>query len=55
MSEFSEKLIKDFSEADDVRDAGLTEPDEIIAYKDIAYGADEKWQVLDVYRPKARA
>ena len=39
--------------SDDARDAGLTTPKDIERFDDIVYGEDEKWNVLDVYRPKA--
>lgn len=52
MSEMSESIRKDFQEADDKRDAGLTTPEDIRRYDDILYGADKKWQLLDVYRPR---
>ncbi|MCR5601328.1 MAG: alpha/beta hydrolase [Ruminococcus sp.] len=39
--------------SDAVRDAGLTTPPEIERFDDIQYGNDPKWQVLDVYRPRA--
>lgn len=41
--------------SDSLRDAGLTTPPEIERFDDILYGSDTKWQVLDVYRPKAAA
>ena len=52
MSELSERVCEEFGASDAVRDEGLTEPQEIAAWKDIVYGTDEKWQSLDVYRPK---
>lgn len=52
MSKASDKLRADFKRSDDVRDAGLTTPDDIVRYDDICYGEDKKWQMLDVYRPK---
>ena len=53
MSELSDKIRREFKKSDDVRDAGLTTPDNVIRYDDIVYGTvDEKMQVLDVYRPK---
>ncbi len=36
-------------QGDEVRDAGLTTPDNIVRYDDIQYGEDEKWNKLDVY------
>lgn len=52
MSETSTMIRKNFKKSDDIRDAGLTTPIDIIRYDDIVYGEDPKWQVLDVYRPK---
>lgn len=52
MSETSDMIRRSFKEGDDIRDAGLTTPEGIKRYDDIVYGSDEKWQVLDVYRPK---
>lgn len=51
MSIISEKLCKEFKENDDIRDAGLTTPEDVIRFDDIEYGANKEWQVLDVYRP----
>ncbi len=53
MSELSESIRKNFREGDDIRDAGLTPPEDIKRFDDILYGTDEKWQCLDVYRPIA--
>lgn len=52
MGKASEEIRKMFGAADDIRDAGLTTPDTIVRYDDILYGTNEKWQKLDVYRPK---
>lgn len=38
--------------SDTKRDEGLTTPSDIERFDDIKYGPDEKWHVLDVYRPK---
>lgn len=43
---------KNFREGDEKRDAGLTTPDDIRRFDDIHYGANAKWQKLDLYRPK---
>ncbi|MBR1744104.1 MAG: alpha/beta hydrolase [Lachnospiraceae bacterium] len=51
MSQISEKIRNDFKKYDDIRDAGLTTPEDILRYDNIVYGSDPKWQVLDVYRP----
>ena len=40
--------------SDAARDSGLSTPPEIERFDDIQYGSDPKWQVLDVYRPKAK-
>lgn len=52
MSKASDTVRIEFKKGDDIRDAGLTTPKDIIRYDDIVYGADPKWQSLDVYRPK---
>ena len=52
MSKTSDMIRKNFKKTDDVRDAGLSTPDNIVRYDDIVYGEDAKWQALDVYRPK---
>ncbi|SEL29363.1 alpha/beta hydrolase [Ruminococcus albus] len=46
---FREMCLK----ADTERDKGLTTPENIARFDDIPYGTDEKWQILDVYRPKS--
>lgn len=38
--------------ADTKRDAGLSTPPDIDRFDNIIYGTDNKWQSLDVYRPK---
>ncbi|MBQ9823308.1 MAG: alpha/beta hydrolase [Solobacterium sp.] len=54
MSKTSDMIRKMFGEGDAKRDAGLTTPEDIIRYDDIRYDTIEpKWQMLDVYRPKA--
>lgn len=45
-------LRKTFQAADKKRDEGLTTPADIERWDDICYGTDQKWQVMDVYRPK---
>lgn len=52
MSFTSEVIRMKFKEGDDIRDAGLKTPDDIIRCDDIVYGSDPKWQVLDIYRPR---
>ena len=53
MSEFSEQLRAAFKAGDDVRDAGLTTPEDVVRADDIVYGGDPRWQVLDLYRPRS--
>ncbi|MCD7755253.1 MAG: alpha/beta hydrolase [Firmicutes bacterium] len=55
MSIASETVRTSFAAGDDIRDAGLTTPEDIQRFDDIAYGPDTDWQMLDVYRPKAAA
>ena len=42
-----------YSESDRARDKGLTVPEDIIRYNDISYGPHGKWNLLDIYRPRA--
>ncbi len=53
MSATSDGIRKGFKEGDDIRDAGLTTPSDIVRFDDIVYGEDSHWQSLDVYRPAA--
>ena len=53
MAQLSLVVRKQFTEGDEVRDAGLTTPEDIVRYDDIVYGEDDYWQALDVYRPQA--
>ena len=48
----AEFIRKSFAAGDDERDKGLTSPEDVRRFDDIAYGPDPVWQVLDVYRPK---
>lgn len=52
MHETAYRIRKEFKEGDDIRDAGLTTPENVERFDDICYGEDPKWQVLDVYRQK---
>lgn len=52
MSAMSDLVRRLFGEGDDIRDAGLSTPDTIERFDDIAYGPDRTWNLLDVYRPK---
>lgn len=53
MSKTSDRIRAEFKQGDDIRDAGLVTPAEIIRYDDIPYGGDCEWQRLDVYRPRS--
>lgn len=52
MSQASDFVRTNFKAGDDIRDAGLTTPEDIQRFNDIVYGEDPVWQSLDVYRPK---
>lgn len=52
MSVTSDTVRTMFKEGDDVRDAGLTTPDDIVRFDDIRYADDDSCQLLDVYRPR---
>ena len=52
MSEIALRVREMFTKGDHERDAGNTTPADVERFDDIVYGTDEKWQVLDVYRPK---
>lgn len=53
MSKTSDFIRESFKKGDDMRDAGLTTPADIVRYDDIVYGEDTSWQLMDVYRPGA--
>ncbi len=52
MSIVSDSVRKAFKEGDDIRDAGLVTPSDVVRYDDLVYGHDHIRQSLDVYRPK---
>ncbi len=53
MSEYSDIIRKTFSMGDAERDKSNQIPNDIIRYENIRYDhKDEKWNLLDVYRPK---
>lgn len=52
--EAARNMRKSMNSSDDVRDAGLTPPDDIDIYSDIYYGTDPVWNVMDIYRPKQK-
>lgn len=41
-----------FKQGDDIRDAGLTTPEDIQRFDGLRYGSDEVWHTLDIYCPK---
>lgn len=51
MSLTVDTIRTEFKKNDDIRDAGLATPDDIVRFDDIPYGALPQWQSLDVYRP----
>ena len=55
MSATSDTVRKMFKEGDDVRDAGLTTPDDIARIDNIRYAEDDPCQLLDIYRPSDAA
>ena len=46
------QIRQEFKKNDDIRDFGLTTPDDIIRHDNILYGTNHQWQTLDIYRPK---
>ncbi len=54
MSQASDTLRREFKKNDDIRDAGLTTPEDVRRFDDIRYGTDADCQLLDVYRPKEK-
>ena len=51
MSKASDEMRRRSGRDDAIRDAGLTEPDDVIKFRNIPYGDDPVWQLLDVFRP----
>ncbi len=54
MSKASDTMRREWKINDAKRDAGLRTPEDVKRFDDIQYGPDEKWNVLDVYRRKAK-
>lgn len=52
MSKVSRQFVAECTKGDAERDAGLVTPDDIVRYDDISYGEEQRWNLLDVYRPK---
>ena len=55
MSKTSDGLREEWSRNDALRDSGLKTPEDIVRFDNISYGSDEKWNLLDVYRPRDKA
>ena len=59
MEEKKDPIVEEFRRncriGDMLRDAGLATPEGVKRFDDIRYGEDEKWNLLDVYRPKGEA
>lgn len=53
MSKVSTYIRETFARGDNIRDAGLTTPEDVVRFDNIAYGPDPRQQSLDVYRPRA--
>ena len=51
MSKASDEMRTRSGRDDAIRDAGLTEPDDVIKFRNIPYGDDPVWNLLDVYKP----
>lgn len=45
-------FIYNCTKSDKARDEGLTTPEDVERFDNLLYGKDEKWQILDVYKPK---
>lgn len=53
MSEVSDRMRREWKRNDAIRDAGLTTPPDVARLDDIPYGPEDRWQLLDLYRPAA--
>ncbi|MCR5421220.1 MAG: alpha/beta hydrolase [Lachnospiraceae bacterium] len=51
MSEYSDRVRVEFACGDKERDKGLETPKDIVRFDNISYGTDEKFNLLDVYKP----
>ena len=52
MSLYGLGLRASFKISDTIRDRGLQAPKDIVRFDNLPYGTDQRWQTLDVYRPK---
>ncbi len=52
MSNTSDNMRREWAANDAKRDEGQTTPEHIVRYDNIQYGADQEWNLLDVYKRK---
>lgn len=50
--QLAEKIRKEWGELDTLRDQGLSYPDDVIRYENVAYGTGDENHVLDIYVKK---
>lgn len=55
MTDIGAMIRESFGRGDDIRDAGLTTPEDVVRFDNLVYGSDPAWQALDVYRPRSAA
>lgn len=55
MTDIGTMIRESFGRTDDIRDAGLTTPEDVVRFDNLVYGSDPAWQALDVYRPRSAA
>ena len=59
MTKFTEMIRDLFEETEQKQlatfDESITNPDNVVIYEQIQYGAEKQWNTLDIYRPKDRA
>ena len=53
IQDYVAKIRHDWGAADAKRDSEKKTPEDILRFDNILYGEDEKWQILDVYKPKS--
>ena len=58
MTKFTEMIRDLFEETEQKQlatfDESITNPDNVVIYEQIQYGAEMQWNTLDIYRPKDR-
>ena len=56
MTKFTEMIRDLFEETEQKQlatfDESITNPDNVVVYEQIQYGAEKQWHTLDIYRPK---